>query len=138
MVDRQTDGIAQSTSLIQQSVDRMKSGLDAFAADARANGGQLEEAQDRLSRWNCCPTEMLDRLASSGIAIDDTPFIHFAQASMREIQAEIEAGIAARRGRRGRGFRLRLSRDAGDRSRSNMKSASATSQTGGSVRSWTV
>jgi methyl-accepting chemotaxis protein len=94
MVDRQTDGIAQSTSLIQQSADRMKSGLDAFAADARANGGQLEEAQDRLSRLELLSNEMLDRLASSGIAIDDTPFIHFAQASMREIQAEIEAGIA--------------------------------------------
>jgi methyl-accepting chemotaxis protein len=94
MVDRQTDGIAQSTSLIQQSADRMKSGLDAFAADARANGGQLEEAQDRLSRLELLSNEMLDRLASSGIAIDDTPFIQFAQASMREIKAEIEAGLA--------------------------------------------
>jgi methyl-accepting chemotaxis protein len=94
MVDRQTDGIAQSTSLIQQSADRMKSGLDAFAADARANGGQLHEAQERLSRLELLSNEMLDRLASSGVAIDDTPFIHFAQASMREIKAEIEAGIA--------------------------------------------
>lgn len=94
MVDRQTDGIAQSTSLIQQSVDRMKSGLGAFASDARANGGQLKEAQDRLTRLELLSNEMLDRLASSGVAIDDTPFIHFAQASMREIKAVIEAGIA--------------------------------------------
>jgi methyl-accepting chemotaxis protein len=28
---------------------------------------------------------MLDRLASSGVRIDDTPFIEFAQAGMREI-----------------------------------------------------
>ncbi len=95
MVDRQTDGIAQSTSLIQQSVDRMKSGLDAFAADARANGGQLHEAHERLGRLEQLSNEMLDRLASSGIAIDDTPFIEFAQVSMREIKAVIEAGIAS-------------------------------------------
>ena len=43
LVDRQTDGIAQSTSLIQASVDSVKSGLTTFAADARANGGQLKE-----------------------------------------------------------------------------------------------
>jgi len=94
MVDRQTDGIAQSTSHIQQSVDRMKTGLEAFAADARVNGGQLKEAQDRLSRLELLSNEMLDRLASSGIAIDDTPFIQFAQTSMREIKAVIEEGIA--------------------------------------------
>jgi methyl-accepting chemotaxis protein len=94
MVDRQTDGIAQSTSLIQQSVDRMKSGLDAFAADARANGGQLHEAHERLGRLELLSNEMLDRLASSGVAIDDTPFIRFAQSSMHEIKAVIEAGIS--------------------------------------------
>lgn len=93
MVDRQTDGIAQSTSLIQQSVDRMKSGLDAFAADARANGGQLQDAQERLGRLELLSNEMLDRLASSGVAIDDTPFIHFAQHAMREIKSVVEAGL---------------------------------------------
>jgi methyl-accepting chemotaxis protein len=137
MVDRQTDGIAQSTSLIQQSADRMKSGLDAFAADARANGGQLEEAQDRLSRLELLSNEMLDRLASSGVAIDDTPFIQFAQASMREIKAEIEAGIA----------RGEVSEDDVSISiiarcpaptRSSTKCASATSPTGGSARCWTA
>ncbi len=94
MVDRQTSGIAQSTSLIQQSVDRMKSGLEAFAADARANGGQLTEAHERLGRLELLSNEMLDRLASSGVAIDDTPFIHFAQSAMREIKAAIDAGIS--------------------------------------------
>ena len=94
MVDRQTDGIAQSTSLIQQSVDRMKSGLDAFAADARDNGGQLKEAHERLGRLELLSNEMLDRLASSGVAIDDTPFIRFGQKAMREIKAVIEDGIS--------------------------------------------
>lgn len=94
MVDRQTSGIAQSTSLIQQSVDRMKSGLEAFAADARANGGQLTQAHERLGRLELLSNEMLDRLATSGVAIDDTPFISFGQAAMREIKSAIEAGIA--------------------------------------------
>jgi methyl-accepting chemotaxis protein len=95
MVDRQTDGIAQSTSLIQQSVDRMKGALDAFAADARANGGQLKDAHDRLGRLELMSNEMLDRLASCGVEIDDTPFILFAQEACQEIRALIERGIAA-------------------------------------------
>jgi methyl-accepting chemotaxis protein len=93
MVDRQTDGIAQSTSLIQQNVDRMKSGLDAFALDARANGGQLKEAHERLARLELLSNEMLDQLASSGVAIDDTPFIKKAQSCAREIKALIEGAI---------------------------------------------
>ena len=48
MVDRQTEGIAHSTSLIQTSVDRVKAGLTAFAGDARDNGGKLVTAQKRL------------------------------------------------------------------------------------------
>ncbi|HEY0324396.1 MAG TPA: methyl-accepting chemotaxis protein [Allosphingosinicella sp.] len=94
MVDRQTEGIAQSTGLIQQSVDRVKSGLDAFAADARANGGQLKDAHERLGRLELLSNDMLDRLASSGVAIDDTPFIQFAQRSCFELKRVIEAGIA--------------------------------------------
>jgi methyl-accepting chemotaxis protein len=94
LVDRQTDGIAQSTSHIQQSVDSVKSGLSSFAADARANGGQLRETQERLSKLELCANDMLDRLASSGVRIDDTPFIEFAQSAAREIHDVIEAGIA--------------------------------------------
>jgi methyl-accepting chemotaxis protein len=94
MVDRQTDGIAQSTNLIQQSVDSVKSGLSSFAADARENGGQLHETRERLTKLELLSNEMLDRLASSGVRIDDTPFIEFAQKGMREIQALVERGIA--------------------------------------------
>ena len=94
LVDRQTDGIAQATSLIEQSVDSVKSGLSTFAADARANGGQLRQTQDRLNQLEMMSNDMLDTLASSGVRIDDTPFIEFAQAGMREIQAVIERGIA--------------------------------------------
>jgi methyl-accepting chemotaxis protein len=95
MVDRQTDGIAQSTSHIQQSVNSVKEGLTAFAADARDNGGELLQVQTRLGKLETLSNIMLDRLASCGIDIDDTPFIRFAQAGMREIQAAVERGIAA-------------------------------------------
>ena len=93
LVDRQTDGIAQSTSLIQQSVDSVKSGLSFFAADARANGGQLKQTHDRLSKLELLSNEMLDRLASSGVRIDDTPFIEFAQRATREIQTVVETAV---------------------------------------------
>ncbi|HEX8641273.1 MAG TPA: methyl-accepting chemotaxis protein [Allosphingosinicella sp.] len=94
LVDRQTDGIAQATNLIEQSVDSVKTGLSSFAADARANGGQLKETQERLNRLELLSNDMLDRLASSGVRIDDTPFIEFAKAGMKQIRAAIEAGIA--------------------------------------------
>ena len=41
MVDRQTEGIAHSTSMIQTSVDRVKAGLTDLAGDARENGTEL-------------------------------------------------------------------------------------------------
>ena len=73
----------------------MKSGLSSFAADARDNGGQLKETHDRLTKLELLSNEMLDRLASSGVRIDDTPFIEFAQArGARDRTASIEAGIA--------------------------------------------
>jgi methyl-accepting chemotaxis protein len=93
LVDRQTDGIAQATGLIQQSVDSVKGGLTAFAADARANGGQLHQTQERLARLELLSNEMLDRLASCGVAIDDTPFVDWAQRACREIEGIIERGV---------------------------------------------
>jgi len=94
MVDRQTDGIAQSTGIIQQSVDSVKSGLSDFASDARANGGQLREAQERLSRLESLSGDMLDRLASCGVRIDDTAFIEVSQAACAELSTMIEKAIA--------------------------------------------
>jgi methyl-accepting chemotaxis protein len=94
MVDRQSDGIAQSTSHIQQSVDSVKHGLTAFAADARANGGELVDVRTRLGKLELLSNDMLDRLASCGVRIDDTPFIEFAQKGMREIRKIVEDGIA--------------------------------------------
>ncbi len=93
MVDRQTEGIAHSTSLIQTSVDRVKAGLSDFAGDARDNGGQLIKAQKRLSHLEMLSNNMLDTLANSGAEIDDTPMILLAQEAMRAIMAAVEQGV---------------------------------------------
>jgi len=93
MVDRQTEGIAHSTSMIQVSVDRVKAGLSDFAGDARDNGGQLIKAQKRLSHLEMMSNVMLDTLANSGAEIDDTPMILLAQDAMRAIVDTVEKGI---------------------------------------------
>jgi methyl-accepting chemotaxis protein len=93
MVDRQTEGIAHSTSLIQTSVDRVKAGLSDFAGDARDNGGKLIKAQKRLSHLEMLSNNMLDTLANSGAEIDDTPMILLAQEAMRAINSAVEQAI---------------------------------------------
>src|SRR4051794_19631832 len=95
MVDRQTEGIAHSTSMIQTSVDRVKAGLTDFAGDARANGSELLSAQKRLSHLEMLSNTMLDTLANSGAEIDDTPFILKAQDAARQIKNVIERAIDA-------------------------------------------
>ena len=93
MVDRQTEGIAHSTSMIQTSVDRVKAGLSDFAEDARGNGNQLMQAQRRLNHLELLSNTMLDTLANSGAEIDDTPFILKAQEAMMAIQSAVERAI---------------------------------------------
>jgi methyl-accepting chemotaxis protein len=93
MVDRQTEGIAHSTNLIQTSVDRVKAGLVDFAGDARDNGSQLLQAQKRLAHLELLSNTMLDTLANSGAEIDDTPFILKAQEVGRVIVAAVERAI---------------------------------------------
>jgi methyl-accepting chemotaxis protein len=93
MVDRQTEGIAHSTNMIQTSVDRFKAGLTDFAGDARDNGSQLMQAQKRLAHLELLSNTMLDTLANSGAEIDDTPFILKAQEATRIIVGAIERGI---------------------------------------------
>jgi methyl-accepting chemotaxis protein len=95
MVDRQTEGIAHSTSMIQTSVDRVKAGLTDFAADARENGQELLTAEKRLAHLEMLSNTMLDTLANSGAEIDDTPFILKAQETCRLIQSAIEQAIEA-------------------------------------------
>ncbi|HEV2596149.1 MAG TPA: methyl-accepting chemotaxis protein [Sphingomicrobium sp.] len=95
MVDRQTEGIAHSTSMIQTSVDRVKAGLTDFAVDARENGQELLTAEKRLAHLEMLSNTMLDTLANSGAEIDDTPFILRAQETCRRIQSAVEQAIDA-------------------------------------------
>ena len=95
MVDRQTEGIAHSTSMIQTSVDRVKASLTDFAGDARHNGSELQTAQRRLAHLELLSNTMLDTLANSGAEIDDTPFILKAQDAARQIASAIELAIDA-------------------------------------------
>ncbi len=93
MVDRQTEGIAHSTSMIQTSVDRVKAGLTDFSEDARDNAGQLVKAEKRLSELEMMSNTMLNTLANSGAEIDDTPMVLKVQDNMRAIAAAIEGAI---------------------------------------------
>nr|MBA2772220.1 chemotaxis protein [Sphingomonas sp.] len=93
MVDRQTEGIAHSTSMIQTSVDRVKAGLTDFAADARDNGRELLSAEKRLAHLELLSNTMLDTLANSGAEIDDTPFILKSQEAARSIMIAVERAI---------------------------------------------
>jgi methyl-accepting chemotaxis protein len=93
MVDERTDGIVNSTNLIQSSVDRVKEGLTAFAGDIRVNGRDLVKAEDRLHGLEQLSNRMLDTLANSGADIDDTPFILTAQEATRLIVQAIERGL---------------------------------------------
>ncbi|NNC48047.1 MAG: chemotaxis protein [Sphingomonas sp.] len=95
MVDRQTEGIAHSTGLIQTSVDRMKAGLNDFAEDARGNGGQLVRAQRRLGHLEMLTGTMLNTLANSGAEIDDTPMMLKAADYANRVRAQVEAAIDA-------------------------------------------
>src|SRR4051812_46732410 len=95
MVDRQTEGIAHSTSMIQTSVDRVKAGLTDFAGDARSNGSELLTAQKRLAHLEMLSNTMLDTLANSGAEIDDTPFISRAQEACQQVQDAVETAIDA-------------------------------------------
>lgn len=93
MVDRQSEGIAQSTNFIQTSVDSVKASLSEFAGDARENGGQLITVEKRLLNLEMMSNTMLNTLANSGAEIDDTPMILKARDVMNEIRAIVESAV---------------------------------------------
>jgi methyl-accepting chemotaxis protein len=94
-VDRITDGIERSTEVTSGSVVRVRETLRLFGTQAREGGRQSISAHERLLKLEALSNDMLDRLAHSGATIDDTRFVNAAVAGMREVQAVVEAGIAA-------------------------------------------
>ena len=93
MLNGQSGSVAESTAMIQECAVRVKAGLTDFSKDARANGRELLDAQQRLDHLEKLSSSIFDALASCGIEIDDTIYIRKAQEATREICAVIEAAI---------------------------------------------
>ena len=96
-VDRQTDDIARSTSLIHDSVCRVGDELDGFAAAAAANRDRLSEALTHVSALETGANEMLDDIVHSGFAPQDRQFVDVAIEAGHDVQRAIEAELAAGR-----------------------------------------
>ena len=138
MVDRQTDGIAQSTSLIQPSVDRVKAGLTDFAADARDNGGAVAQAPE-AARAARNAVEHDARHARQFGRRDRRHALHPSRpgSDAREIQAAVEAASTRGEVSDRRRVRPRLRADPGQQPGPVRRPASATSPTSMSGRSST-
>lgn len=93
MVDEQTDGMARSTEQMHNSISVVQAEMLASAEATRANGNALRDARQRLEGLEVTANHMLDLLASSGIAIDDTPLIEQAKAIAAEIMALVDAAV---------------------------------------------
>jgi methyl-accepting chemotaxis protein len=95
MVDHQTKRVAQSSTFIQETVGNVRTTLDAFASDARRNGGELSTVTGRLADLELQSNEMLDSLSHSGAQIDDMFFIERARQVAAHLTTTIEGRIAA-------------------------------------------
>ena len=93
-VDRLTDDIERSTEVTSHSVERVRDTLTGFGAHARENGAQLTSARERILRLEAMSSGMLDQLAHSGVAIDDTAFVEITVAGMKEVKAIVERALA--------------------------------------------
>ncbi|MGL4313518.1 MAG: methyl-accepting chemotaxis protein [Sphingomonas sp.] len=97
LVDEQTDGIGRSTEKMHASISIVKEEMAASAQSTRSNGEALREARRRLEGLETLGNLMLDELASSGLDIDDSPFIAKAIDVARDITALVDGAIAAGR-----------------------------------------
>ena len=93
-VDRQTDDIARSTSLIHDSICRVGDELDGFAEAATANRNKLGDAIAQIGALEVGANQMLDTIVHSGFAQRDRDFVNMAVAATGEIISLIEAAIA--------------------------------------------
>lgn len=91
-VDRQTEDIARSTSLIHDSVCRVGDELEGFAKAARANRNRLDEAFEGMGALELSANAMFDAIVQSGFATDDRRFVDIA---LRERDAFVTLTEAA-------------------------------------------
>jgi len=94
-VDRQTDDIARSTSLIHDSVCRVGNALDDFVVSAKANGNQLTHATERMGALELSANQMLDSIVHSGMARDDRKFADIALNGAQEVMMLVETALAS-------------------------------------------
>lgn len=93
LVDEQSIGIAQSASQMHKSIAAVKAETVGATWSVRANGAALRDARARIEKLEQVGNEMLDKLASSGVTIDDTAHIDLAKQFAREIIAAVEAAL---------------------------------------------
>jgi methyl-accepting chemotaxis protein len=94
-VDRQTDDIARSTSLIHDSVCRVGDELDGFADAAKANSDRLGGAIAHIGSLEVGANQMLDTIVHSGFAPADRHFVDIALAATADVQAAVDVAMAA-------------------------------------------
>ena len=93
LVDHQTDGISRSTHAMRDTFAAVQAEMASSAEASRLGGVALRGAQARLERLETVANLMLDRLASSGIRIDDSEQIDIARGVAAEITRIVEQAI---------------------------------------------
>ena len=92
-VDRQTDDIARSTSMIHDSVCRVGDELSGFANAALANGERLDDAFSQMGKLEQSANGMFDAIVHSGFATDDRHFVDIAIEHTEQIVALTEKAL---------------------------------------------
>ena len=94
-VDRQTDDIARSTSLIHDGVCRLGDELDGFSSAAKANSGRLGDAHAQMVSLEAQAHGVLDTLVRSGLETADRVFVEAAIGWRDKVVATTEAALAS-------------------------------------------
>jgi methyl-accepting chemotaxis protein len=95
-VDRQTDDIARSTSLIHDSVCRVGDELNGFADAAGANREKLGSAIAHIGSLEVGANQMLDMIVHSGFAPNDRRFVDIALAATETVRTTIQDAMTAK------------------------------------------
>ena len=90
LIDYQTNDIESSADTICRGVERVRSEMELFSDQTRANGTLMSDARERLAALEAMTNQMLDQLASSGARTDDSEFISTALDYAREIMSVVE------------------------------------------------
>ena len=92
-LDRQSEDIAQSTSVIHSSICRVGDALDGFADAARANDKHLGASLNRMGALEQQANAMFDTIVRSGFAQEDGAMVERAIAERDIFLAKAEAAL---------------------------------------------